>query len=405
MQRSFTFYDMLGVSATASREQIRAAYRASVRSYHPDVNRAPSAPRLMSALNEAWHTLSDPARRRAYDLEISLKPGSASKAAATVPKWQTLRCERCERSDLHLRVAVFYHVCSFLVYSRLSSAKATLCSRCRSAASLRSAFYSLLLGPWGIPWGLPYTAKALFAAVRGGEKPRHSNARMLRHQAMASLQEADFTRAKAALMQAQAYDPDPAVSELLRDPEIAVAHAPPAPRWLAGQTLALALLCVPIAVLTVAAFGFLARPTMTHALNTPNSEVASGAMSSLGRSCVKTGRGTLGASGQPSLQKLSTLRKACMAAVHEKLSGTMLDEPDRVQYNLGTYLAYGGIADLRLHHALRGLAELSRARKIFRTLAADTVMKHLRADAADSLNSIVPWLSSSPGALAEKPLP
>lgn len=61
-------YDVLGVSRDATQEDIRTAYRRLAREHHPDVNRDPEAERRFKEINLAYQTLSDPARRRQYDL-------------------------------------------------------------------------------------------------------------------------------------------------------------------------------------------------------------------------------------------------------------------------------------------------------------------------------------------------
>jgi curved DNA-binding protein CbpA len=71
-----TWYERLGVPPEASTEAIVAAYRASVRLYHPDVSLAPDAEATMVQLNEAFAVLRDPQRREAYDL--SLQPPAAA---------------------------------------------------------------------------------------------------------------------------------------------------------------------------------------------------------------------------------------------------------------------------------------------------------------------------------------
>ncbi len=60
-------YKVLEVSTTASREEIRAAYKRMAKMYHPDVNRSASAHRLFQHILESYRVLSDPALRAQYD--------------------------------------------------------------------------------------------------------------------------------------------------------------------------------------------------------------------------------------------------------------------------------------------------------------------------------------------------
>src|SRR5262245_36056173 len=60
-------YVVLGVKRSADATEIKSAYRRLARQYHPDVNPDPTAARKFAVLNEAYHILSDPARRTWYD--------------------------------------------------------------------------------------------------------------------------------------------------------------------------------------------------------------------------------------------------------------------------------------------------------------------------------------------------
>ena len=64
-------YSILGVARNATENEIRAAYHALVAKYHPDKHQGNPLESLaaekMAEINRAYETLSDPARRAAYD--------------------------------------------------------------------------------------------------------------------------------------------------------------------------------------------------------------------------------------------------------------------------------------------------------------------------------------------------
>jgi curved DNA-binding protein len=61
------FYSVLGVARDASADEIQRAYRKLARTYHPDVNKDPSAEERFKQISEAYDVLSDPATRERYD--------------------------------------------------------------------------------------------------------------------------------------------------------------------------------------------------------------------------------------------------------------------------------------------------------------------------------------------------
>jgi curved DNA-binding protein CbpA len=84
-----TLYAQLGVSETATTNEIRAAYRSTMRSVHPDraTNDADRARRTARSaeINAAWEILGDPVRRAGYDAERITPAPTAPAVPASAP--------------------------------------------------------------------------------------------------------------------------------------------------------------------------------------------------------------------------------------------------------------------------------------------------------------------------------
>ena len=68
MSTKADYYETLGVNRNSSEAEIKLAFRNLARQYHPDVNKATDAEARFKEINEAYETLRDPQKRRAYDL-------------------------------------------------------------------------------------------------------------------------------------------------------------------------------------------------------------------------------------------------------------------------------------------------------------------------------------------------
>jgi len=62
------YYALLGVSSSATEDEIKKGYRKVARELHPDTNSDPAAEERFKAVTLAYETLRDPERRRRYEM-------------------------------------------------------------------------------------------------------------------------------------------------------------------------------------------------------------------------------------------------------------------------------------------------------------------------------------------------
>lgn len=90
-----TYYQALGVAASATPDAIKAGYRRMARQWHPDACKEPNAHEMFLSIKTAYDLLSDPLRRRKYDagLLFEARAGTAQRPAYAPDYYRApLRC-------------------------------------------------------------------------------------------------------------------------------------------------------------------------------------------------------------------------------------------------------------------------------------------------------------------------
>src|SRR3989338_7640499 len=87
------YYKILGVSRSASTDEIQKAYRKLARQYHPDMNKEKGAEEQFKKVSEAYEVLKNPESRQKYDaLGSNWKAGERF----TPPSgWQSVNFDFC----------------------------------------------------------------------------------------------------------------------------------------------------------------------------------------------------------------------------------------------------------------------------------------------------------------------
>ncbi|XP_024145225.1 dnaJ homolog subfamily B member 14 [Oryzias melastigma] len=78
IKRCKDYYEVLGVNKEAGDDDLKKAYRKLALKFHPDKNHAPGATEAFKKIGNAYAVLSNPEKRRQYDLTGGEEPSSPS---------------------------------------------------------------------------------------------------------------------------------------------------------------------------------------------------------------------------------------------------------------------------------------------------------------------------------------
>jgi molecular chaperone DnaJ len=142
-------YAILGVPPDASSEDIRRAYRQLARQLHPDVNAEPDAEERFKQVSAAYEILSDPEKRRQYDLygqgggpqpfpfgdvadifEAFFGPGTFGQRRRPTRRSRSQRGE-----DLRGRVRLSFEESVFGAHREIDLDRAEVCDRCEGTGA------------------------------------------------------------------------------------------------------------------------------------------------------------------------------------------------------------------------------------------------------------------------------
>ncbi len=168
------YYTILGISTSASNNDIKKAFREKAHQMHPDKNKDRNTTKEFQFLTEAYEVLTDSNNRARYD---------SSSVSEIKSNNEPIKCFSCEKATAQPRYIIFYEVKSFIFTTTRNITQGIFCADCAQKKVMKPTLITWILGWWGFPFGIIYTIQALAINLVGGKKPKDINADILSYQA------------------------------------------------------------------------------------------------------------------------------------------------------------------------------------------------------------------------------
>ena len=101
------YYAVLGIGIDASQDELRKAWRAAQKQWHPDRNPAPEAAEKIRQINAAWEVLGDPEKRAEYDsvyFTVRARIAEEQRRAREAERLERERRERLRQQELERKM-------------------------------------------------------------------------------------------------------------------------------------------------------------------------------------------------------------------------------------------------------------------------------------------------------------
>lgn len=149
------YYSILGVSKTASDDEIKSAYRNLAKKYHPDINKEEGAQEKFKEISEAYSVLSDKTKRANYDQFGTADPQQGFGGGGGFSGFQGFEggfedifnifgnafgggrrgSSREQGSDLVTDITITFEEAAFGVEKEISINRAEKCSHCNGSGA------------------------------------------------------------------------------------------------------------------------------------------------------------------------------------------------------------------------------------------------------------------------------